>query len=202
MLSLCHLIYNVLAFDQKQKRKNCWAVTAVNDGPCSVWISILKHLQETYNKIFDMWVCGHIEQNVIRLWETFWLQVLVQIQYVQVAQGKKLWFTIVFCFCFLCVCVCAPEGMHVTTHQAAGSYSAHILTYSSRWWGPSMDESLVRYSKLSIMTATNRFSIYTCSREIQKGDTEIKISIRFKYVQSSINSCTRMEKRGDYLICF
>lgn len=54
--------------------------------------------------------------------------------------------------------------MYVSTYQAAGSYSAHILTYSSRWWGPSMDESLVRYSKLSMMTATNRFSICTCNK--------------------------------------
>lgn len=53
------------------------------------------------------------------------------------------------------------ESVYASTHQAAGSYSAHILTYSSRWWGPSMEESLVRYSKLSMMTATNRFSICT-----------------------------------------
>lgn len=55
----------------------------------------------------------------------------------------------------------STASMYVRTHQAAGSYSAHILTYSSRWWGPRMDESLVRYSKLSMMTATNRFSICT-----------------------------------------
>lgn len=53
------------------------------------------------------------------------------------------------------------------THQAAGSYSAHILTYSSRWCGPRMDESLVRYSKLSMMTATNRFSIWN-KNEVNK----------------------------------
>ena len=53
-----------------------------------------------------------------------------------------------------CVCVWGRE-----THQAAGSYSAHILTYSSRWCGPRIEESLVRYSKLSMMTATKRFNI-------------------------------------------
>lgn len=44
-------------------------------------------------------------------------------------------------------------------HHASRSYSPHIRTNSSRWWGPKMEESRVRYSKLSIITATNRFSI-------------------------------------------
>lgn len=50
-------------------------------------------------------------------------------------------------------------GFGVTSYQAAGSYSAQTRTYSSRWWGPRMEESRVRYSKLSMMTATKRFSI-------------------------------------------
>lgn len=47
------------------------------------------------------------------------------------------------------------------TDQAARSYSPQIRTNSSKWCGPKMDESLVRYSKLSMITATNRFSIWT-----------------------------------------
>lgn len=50
-------------------------------------------------------------------------------------------------------------GFGVTAYHAAGSYSAQTRTYSSRWWGPRMEESRVRYSKLSMMTATKRFSI-------------------------------------------
>lgn len=30
------------------------------------------------------------------------------------------------------------------TYVALGSYSAHILTNSSKWWAPKMDESLVK----------------------------------------------------------
>lgn len=71
------------------------------------------------------------------------------------------------------------QNMYDSTHQAAGSYSAHILTYSSRWWGPSMDESLVRYSKLSMMTATNRFSICTSNNLLD-------ISARLLFVAHSI----------------
>lgn len=73
----------------------------------------------------------------------------------------------------------STQNMYVSTHQAAGSYSAHILTYSSRWWGPSMDESLVRYSKLSMMTATNRFSI--CTR-----NNLLDVSARLLFVAHSI----------------
>lgn len=46
------------------------------------------------------------------------------------------------------------------THHAARSYSAQTRTNSSKWWGPRMEESRVRYSKLSMMTATNRLSIW------------------------------------------
>lgn len=46
-------------------------------------------------------------------------------------------------------------------HHAKRSYSPQIRTNSSRWWGPRIEESRVRYSKLSMMTATNRFSIWT-----------------------------------------
>lgn len=45
------------------------------------------------------------------------------------------------------------------THHAAGSYSAQTRMNSSRWCGPRMEESRVRYSKLSMITATKRFSI-------------------------------------------
>lgn len=55
------------------------------------------------------------------------------------------------------------------TYHAAGSYSAQTRMNSSRWWGPRMEESLVRYSKLSIMTATNRLSIW---------NTDIRLSLR------------------------
>ncbi len=51
-------------------------------------------------------------------------------------------------------------GVQTETYHAAGSYSAHTRINSSRWWGPKMEESRVRYSKLSIMTATNRFNIW------------------------------------------
>ena len=50
-------------------------------------------------------------------------------------------------------------GFGAAAYHAAGSYSAQTRTYSSRWWGPRMEESRVRYSKLSMMTATKRFSI-------------------------------------------
>lgn len=50
------------------------------------------------------------------------------------------------------------------THHAAGSYSAQTRMNSSRWCGPRMDESRVRYSKLSMITATKRFSICTTGR--------------------------------------
>lgn len=56
-------------------------------------------------------------------------------------------------------------GVQAETYHAAGSYSAHTLINSSRWWGPRMEESRVRYSKLSIMTATNRFSIWRKCQE-------------------------------------
>lgn len=45
-------------------------------------------------------------------------------------------------------------------HHARRSYSPQMRTNSSRWCGPRMEESRVRYSKLSMITATNRFSIY------------------------------------------
>lgn len=51
-------------------------------------------------------------------------------------------------------------GVQAETYHAAGSYSAHTRINSSRWWGPRMEESRVRYSKLSMMTATNRFNIW------------------------------------------
>lgn len=54
-----------------------------------------------------------------------------------------------------------PTGMAKRpTHHAALSYSAQTRTNSSKWWGPKMEESRVRYSKLSMMTATNRLSIW------------------------------------------
>ena len=46
------------------------------------------------------------------------------------------------------------------THLAPGSNSDHTRTNSSRWWGPRIDSSRVRYSKLSMMTATKRFNIW------------------------------------------
>lgn len=92
----------------------------------------------------------------------------------------------------------------LVTHQAAGSYSAHILTYSSRWWGPRMDESLVRYSKLSMMTATNRFSICT-SKNLLDTSAEILFSgfsfsffaaYRWVWAHSSYQEWTE-ENKGD-----
>lgn len=59
---------------------------------------------------------------------------------------------------------------HGDTDQAARSYSPQIRTNSSRWWGPKMDESLVRYSKLSMITATNRFSIWTGQQTAGQGE--------------------------------
>lgn len=59
-----------------------------------------------------------------------------------------LWKT---CWCGSCEC---------DSYQAAGSYSAQTRMNSSRWWGPRMEASRVRYSKLSMMTATNKFSIW------------------------------------------
>lgn len=67
--------------------------------------------------------------------------------------------------------LCWPESEHerrshllgnvsVRSHHARRSYSPQIRTNSSRWWGPRIEESLVRYSKLSMITATNRFSIW------------------------------------------
>lgn len=58
-------------------------------------------------------------------------------------------------------------GQH--THHAAGSYSAHTRMNSSRWCGPRMDESRVRYSKLSMITATKRFSICRTGRRADSG---------------------------------
>lgn len=58
-------------------------------------------------------------------------------------------------------------GQH--THHAAGSYSAHTRMNSSRWCGPRMDESRVRYSKLSMITATKRFSICRTGRKADSG---------------------------------
>ena len=46
------------------------------------------------------------------------------------------------------------------TYVAPGSNSDHTRTNSSRWCGPRIDSSRVRYSKLSIMTATNKFRSY------------------------------------------
>lgn len=70
-------------------------------------------------------------------------------------------------------------------HQAAGSYSAQILTYSSRWWGPRIEESRVRYSKLSMITATKRFNIYTHAN--QKSD-ELSCILHTKCTWGSIIS--------------
>lgn len=58
-----------------------------------------------------------------------------------------------------------PTGLaERPTHHAALSYSAQTRTNSSKWWGPRIDESRVRYSKLSMMTATNRLSIWRANR--------------------------------------
>lgn len=58
----------------------------------------------------------------------------------------------------------SPPGVaERPTHHAALSYSAQTRTNSSKWCGPRMDESRVRYSKLSMMTATNRLSIWRAS---------------------------------------
>ena len=55
----------------------------------------------------------------------------------------------------------------IKSHQAWRSYSPQMRTNSSRWWGPRIEESRVRYSKLSMITATNRFSIWRGN--IEKG---------------------------------
>lgn len=56
------------------------------------------------------------------------------------------------------------------TYHAARSYSAQTRTNSSKWWGPRIEESRVRYSKLSMMTATNRLSIWRARRRVRRGN--------------------------------
>ena len=58
---------------------------------------------------------------------------------------------------------------------ASGSYSLHKRTNSSRWWGPKIDQSLVKQSKLSIMTATKRLRIkkeHTTKKEMKQGQAK------------------------------
>ena len=80
-------------------------------------------------------------------------------------QTREEWSKIrgVYSLHFVCYSLWAQRK--VWTYHAAGSYSAQTLMNSSRWWGPRMEESLVRYSKLSIMTATNRFSIWNTEED-------------------------------------
>lgn len=47
-----------------------------------------------------------------------------------------------------------------------------------------MDESLVRYSKLSMITATNRFSIYACMHTNTHSDTHTNRKVTKKVTNS------------------